>query len=167
MKSISARCVYNFWIIVCDNCSDVSQMFISLYAAFMFLLNYNKFNTIEYYTMLTDLKNQNIWANAQLPRIRPCFSNFLHSADNRTIAHLCMIIYSRNSKILKGFKFLVFLVLQTFKTTKARSLSRSSLLFPPLPVPLNQQRVVVIFTPRSNLIQKKTIKDLRESFISC
>ena len=103
-------------------------------------------------------RNQNIWANAQLPRIRPFFSNFLHSADNRTIAHLCMIIFSRNSKILKGFKFLVLLVLQTFKNTKTKSLSRSSLLFPPLTVPLIQQRVIVILSPWSNLIQKKNNK---------
>ena len=58
MKSISARCVYNFWIINCDNCADGSQMFISLYAAFMFVLNYNKFNTIEYYTMFSDLETK-------------------------------------------------------------------------------------------------------------
>ena len=31
-------------------------MFISLYAACMFILNDNKFNTIEYYTMFTDLE---------------------------------------------------------------------------------------------------------------
>ena len=33
----------------------------SLYAAFMFVLNYNKFNTIEYYTMFTDLETKTFW----------------------------------------------------------------------------------------------------------
>ena len=70
-------------------------MFISLYAACMFILNDNKFNTIEYYTMFTDLETKTYGLTHNYQE----WNHFLVFFSLQIIiTHFCLINFSRNSK---------------------------------------------------------------------